>query len=29
VFAHDGRRYLLYSGNGYGREGFGIAVWEA
>jgi hypothetical protein len=29
VFAHGGRRYLLYSGNGYGREGFGIAVWEA
>ena len=29
VFEHGGRRYLLYSGNGYGREGFGIAVWEA
>jgi hypothetical protein len=28
LFDHKGRRYLLYSGNGYGREGFGIAVWE-
>ena len=28
VFEHGRRRYLLYSGNGYGREGFGIAVWE-
>ena len=28
VFDHKGHRYLLYSGNGYGREGFGIAVWE-
>jgi ribosomal protein L24E len=27
VFDHGARRYLLYSGNGYGREGFGIAVW--
>jgi hypothetical protein len=28
LFDHDGRRYLLYSGNGYGKEGFGIAVLE-
>lgn len=28
VFDHDGRRYLLYSGDGYGKTGFGIAVWE-
>jgi predicted GH43/DUF377 family glycosyl hydrolase len=28
VFDHDGRRYLLYSGDGYGRAGFGVAVWE-
>jgi predicted GH43/DUF377 family glycosyl hydrolase len=29
VFEHDGARYLLYSGNGFGRDGFGIAVAEA
>lgn len=28
VFDHNGRRYLLYSGNGYGLEGFGIAIWD-
>ena len=28
VFDHDGRRYMLYNGNGYGREGFGIAILE-
>ncbi len=28
VFDCDGRRYLLYCGNGYGRTGFGIAVGE-
>jgi hypothetical protein len=26
VFDHDGHRYMLYNGNGYGRTGFGIAV---
>lgn len=26
VFIHDGRKFMLYSGNGYGREGFGLAV---
>ena len=29
VFVHEGRRYLLYSGNGYGRDGFGLAVEDA
>jgi hypothetical protein len=28
VFDHKGRRYMLYSGNGYGRTGFGYAVLE-
>jgi hypothetical protein len=28
VFQHDGEVYLLYNGNGYGRSGFGLAVWE-
>lgn len=28
VFDHDGRRYMLYCGNGYGRTGFGLAVLE-
>jgi predicted GH43/DUF377 family glycosyl hydrolase len=28
VFDHDGRRYMLYAGNGYGRTGFGLAVLE-
>jgi hypothetical protein len=23
-FTHRGRRYLLYNGNGYGRDGFGV-----
>ncbi len=26
VFPHDGRDYMLYNGDGYGRTGFGIAV---
>lgn len=26
VFDHDGRRYLLYNGNGYGRTGIGWAA---
>jgi hypothetical protein len=26
AFVHDGRRHLLYSGNGYGRDGVGLAV---
>lgn len=28
VFRHNDKTYMLYSGNGYGREGFGIAVLE-
>jgi hypothetical protein len=28
VFDHDGQRYLLYCGDGYGKTGFGIAVLE-
>jgi len=29
VFDWDGRRYMLYNGNGYGRTGMGLAVLEA
>lgn len=28
VFVHDGRKIMLYCGNGYGRTGFGMAVVE-
>lgn len=28
VFDHQGQRYMLYNGNGYGRTGFGLAVLE-
>jgi len=28
VFDHNGRRYLLYNGNGYGQTGIGLAVLE-
>jgi hypothetical protein len=28
VFNHKGRKYMLYCGNGYGKTGFGYAVWE-
>ena len=28
VFAHAGQRYMLYNGNGYGKSGFGLAVWS-
>ena len=28
VFDHDGTRYMLYNGNGYGKTGFGLAVLE-
>lgn len=28
VFAHAGRLYMLYNGNGFGRSGFGLAVFE-
>lgn len=26
VFDHEGSRYVLYNGNGYGKTGFGLAV---
>jgi len=28
VFDHDGDRYMLYNGNGYGKTGFGLALLE-
>jgi hypothetical protein len=28
VFDHAGQRYMLYNGNGYGKTGFGLAIWE-
>lgn len=28
VFDHAGARWMLYCGNGFGRSGFGLAVWE-
>ena len=28
IFDHDGQRYMLYNGNGYGKTGFGLAVLE-
>lgn len=28
VLEHDGARWMLYCGNGFGRSGFGLAVWE-
>ena len=28
VFDHQGQRYMLYNGNGYGKTGFGLAVLE-
>lgn len=28
VFDHDGERYMLYNGNGYGKTGFGLAVFD-
>lgn len=29
VFDHEGERYMLYNGNGYGRSGLGLAVRQA
>jgi hypothetical protein len=26
VFDHQGTRYMLYNGNGYGKSGIGLAV---
>ncbi|CAK8722751.1 MAG: hypothetical protein CDV28_11323 [Candidatus Electronema aureum] len=28
VFDHDGQRYMLYNGNGYGKTGFGLAILD-
>lgn len=28
VFDHGGARYMLYNGNGHGRTGFGLAIFE-
>lgn len=28
VFIHKNKKYMLYNGNGYGKTGFGLAVWE-
>ena len=28
TFDHQGQRYMLYNGNGYGKTGFGLAVLE-
>ncbi len=28
VFGHQGRHYMLYNGNGYGKTGFGLAILE-
>lgn len=28
VFDHKGKRYMLYNGNNYGKNGFGLAIFE-
>ncbi len=28
VFGHQGEKYMLYNGNGYGKTGFGLAILE-
>ena len=28
VFDHRGCRYMLYNGNGYGKSGFGLAIYD-
>lgn len=28
VFSHEGTKYMLYNGNGYGKTGIGLAVLE-
>jgi len=27
-FDHEGTRWMLYTGNGYGATGIGLAIWE-
>lgn len=29
VFKHRDKQYMLYNGNGFGKTGFGLAVWES
>ena len=29
LFEQDGKEYMLYNGNDYGRSGVGLAVWES
>lgn len=29
VFDHQGKRYMLYNGNGFGKTGFGLAVMDS
>lgn len=29
LFVYEGKKYLLYNGNGFGRSGFGLAIMEA
>ena len=29
LFGHNGREYMLYNGDDYGRSGVGLAVWES
>ena len=28
LFDHNGKRFMIYNGNAYGKTGFGLAVWE-
>jgi hypothetical protein len=28
VYEHDGRKYMIYNGNGFGKSGFGYAILE-
>lgn len=28
IFQHNGQKIMLYCGNGYGKTGFGYAIWE-
>ncbi len=28
IYEYEGRKYLIYNGNGFGKTGFGYAVLE-
>jgi hypothetical protein len=28
VLRHKNEIYMLYNGNGYGKTGFGLAIWD-